>query len=680
MRVATTLLAAASAALAYAAAPEKLNAQPARFFLPEEPRNQHKLLLEAFETLGIERFVPPNSHDQNEAAQNPLYLWSFLPSASEHVDLVWSVAASPPFDQVRFPQTLRPVLNHLPGAEKLTSSDQLFQHIQRRQEIHGRFYFNFVPNHYVLPRDQAAMAQAFPDILKKVEYELKRERDWYIYQRFVVREQPASGDERARTPAQVIITQQQLGEQLAGPFAGKTVEVASYIEPYLLDGHKFSVGFYVAVTSLDPLRVYVFSHAGVKIAKVQYPADVNVLTDRGAYNFDAYHPPWDFPELQKDFHEFPSREREGSNAWAIVKRHMLSRGLDTRRLQREIDDAIVRVIASSRGHFQAEIAKLKRAEATNGSTPTDLGDKFFDLWKFEFEIDDMAKPWLVAVHSNPSLAPETSVFGTDEAIKRRLLLDLLAMVGVPPQAKQSFDQFFHPMTAAFCAQKCADKARVWDTTCWSCPGWFAPNVARRLFDATHEYARRGRFNLVFPDLEKDHSKFMDTPLTEHDVAFDRYLKSLSSGYAEKPSLSFDRSVVCVYREHCSDHGDCVNGVCKCDSQYEGTTCYIPKDTARVNADKTPKVAQREATGAHATSETWKEKVGHLWNRSPAPAVSADGGAGARQGTTTGANASEMAQFSWSKLGLGLLMLAAFLLAAVRVFSAYAPTSHDRKSN
>lgn len=661
-------------------------AQPpaaARFFLSEEPRNQHTLLLEQLETLGIQRFVPPNSQDQGEAAQDPLFLWSFLPKTSDQIDLVWSVAASPPYEQLSFADAHRPKINHLPGAERLTSADLFYKHIKKNQKTHARYYFNYVPHHYELPRDEAKMAKAFPEVLKKVEFEMKRERDWFIYQRFLVREKTANGDEATNTPGSVIVSESDLKAKLATDFQDKQVEVLSYIEPYLLDGHKFNVGFYVAVTSIDPLRIYVFNHAKVKIAKVMYPADVNVNTDRDAYNFDQYYAPWDFPELQREFHEFPSAEREGSNAWEIVKRYMMTQGLDTNRLQREINDAIIRSIASSRGHFQQEISKLKRSPSTaEGAEKTDLTDKFFDLWKFDFEIDDVGKPWLVKVNSNPSLAPEKTTFGTDEAITKRMLFDLLNLVGVHPQAKLPFDKFFRPSTPTFCAQKCADKARTWDSACWSCAGWFPPYVARRLFESMHEYARRGRFSLLFPDLEKDYSKFMDTRLSEHDIAFDRYLQSLSSGYTEKQEYSLvDRKVTCVYREHCSSNGDCVNGECKCDSGYEGVTCYIPKDMDREKEVQAQAAADRVAVDTRA-GETWKQRVGHLWNRSPSPAVvtGTASNTGGGNGGADAAAAKPSEVFSASKLLLGLVLLGAFVLAAYRVFSAPAGGAHDRKSN
>lgn len=684
MRVISALLLALlapAAATTAAAPPTAPSNRRARVFLPEQPRREHQLLLAALENLGVERFEPPAAGREQDAQSR----WAQLPAVNGDVELVWSFAASPPYSELSFPNAFQPVLNHLPGAERLTSSDRLAAHVGQSQRQHGHYYFNFVPDRFVLPRDKERMAQAFPAAAKRVELELKRERDPYIYQRFLVREQPVTTDESAQTPADVIIGDQELAAKLTGPLAGKQVEVAAYVEPYLLDGHKFTVGFYVAVTSVDPLRVYAFSHASVKFAKVPYPSYMDSSSDRRAYNFVEFIPAWDFPELQREFLELPSIEREGSNAWAITKRYMMMKGLDTRRLQREIDDAIVRAIGSSRGHFQSEIGKLTRSERSMEAEveSTDLADKFFDLWKFDFELDDSGKPWLTKVSSNPSLAAEHSVFGTDEAIKKRMLFDLVNMVGVHPLAKQPFDKFFHPSDAAFCTQKCSDRTRAWDTACWSCPGWFAPPVARRLFESVTEYARRGRFNLLFPDLEKDHSKFLDTSLSDHDVAFDRYLKTLSSGYAEhlESPLSTDRKVLCVYREHCSGNGDCVNGECRCDATYEGLTCYLPRGPS--TPTKEPPVpahaaqaAAGDRNGAQA-SGTWKEKVGKLWNGVPAThPLNAD-----VETTEGNADASkDAAAFSPAKALGGLLVLVAFVAAGRRVLSAFVPPTHSRKSN
>ncbi|KAJ0404574.1 hypothetical protein ATCC90586_004870 [Pythium insidiosum] len=573
----------------------------ARYSLTDEPRSEHELLTKQLEALGIERFVPAN---QNPGEQDALHRWQQLLSTDRSVDLVWSLDAYPPFEKLRFSKAFRTKVNHLPGASRLTTGDQFYQHMSELQHTKEKFFFDFVPSYHVLPRDAGKMPQLFADALKKVEFEMKRERDWFIYQRFLVRALPNSGNDDALTPATAVVSQQELDDTINAQFKGKDVEVTQYIEPYLLDGHKFQVGFYVAILSLDPLRIYVYNHAQIKIAKTPYPTKLEVGSDASAYNFKEYTAPWDFPELQKLFREYPSAKRAGSNAWSIVKRYMSLKGTDTRRLQREIDDAIVKTITSNRGYLQSQIGKLERfqAEGEASAEPTNLDESFFELLRFDFEVEDTAKPWLVKVHSNPSISAHTSVFGTDEAIKKGVLFDLLNLVGVHPQAKPTFDAFFGSTNDKFCADKCADKSRVWDTACWACPGWFPKHMARRLYDASSEYARRGEFKLLYPSQSTDYSQFFDNALTEYDQAFNRYIKSFSASYAEKQdSQVSDKALVCVYREHCSGHGDCINGKCSCDDDYEGATCYIPRDRT---SDK---------AAPEATRESWRERMGNLWN-------------------------------------------------------------------
>ncbi|KAK1946907.1 Tubulin polyglutamylase TTLL5 [Phytophthora citrophthora] len=579
----------------------------ARFYLPE-PAQQQKLspVLQQLEALGISQFKAADTQSS----------WGKLQSDSAEFDLVWSVDAAPPFAQLELPNQFNAKVNHLPGAEKLTSPDALAQHLTAQKKKHVKFFFDFSPAHFELPRDQALLTSAYTEARKKSDFSPKRVRDSHVHQRFLLRERAVNGDDASTQRAEVFVTDADLQFKLqSNTFKGKTVVVNQYVEPLLLDNHKFRVGFYVAITSTDPLRVYVYDHPLIQIAKSEYPSTLNVESDPAAYNFDQYIAPWDFPDLQADFHELPSATREGTNAWHVLKKHLRRQGVDTKHLQDEVDAAIAKVVISSRGHFQSEQSKVKRTGA-EGTTPSELSDSFFDLWRFEFEFDDMAKPWLIRVVSNPSMEGTQSVLATDEAIKKRLLHDLLNLVGVHPQARLPFEKFYRPgADTSFCSDKCGDKNRAWDTSCWSCPGWFAPNVARKLFTATTEYARRGSFNLVFPSLELEMSKFLDTELSEHDIAFDRYLKSLSRGYSNLEDFPVsDRAVVCVYREHCSNHGDCVNGMCLCDSSYEGRTCYIPKDF-----DQAGHVQHETGDTGGQDAETWKEKVENLvWNRGDSP--------------------------------------------------------------
>lgn len=630
----------------------------ARFFLPEAPQPQHAPVVQQMEALGISAFQTADGQAS----------WTKLTTESQEFDLVWS-ANDPPFAQLELPHKFTTKVNHLPGAAQLTSPDARSQHIKAQQQKHGKFFFDFVPGHYELPRDRAQLSTAFAEVQKKAEFEPKRSRDAHVYQRFVLRERPPNSIEGASKRATIFVTSEDLEAKLqSSDFAGKTVVADQYVEPFLVDNHKFRVGFYVAVTSVKPLRIYVYDHALIKIAKAEYPSTMQLESDQASYNFDEYIAPWDFPDLQTDFHELPSATRVGTNTWQVLKRYLRKKGVDTKHLQDEIEAAIAKLVLSSRGNFHGEQAKIKRARANEGEgAASDLSDNFFELWRFDFEVDDKAKPWLVEIISNPSMEGKQSVLATDEAVKKQLLRDLFNLVGVHPQARLTFESFYRPADPKFCADKCTDKNRAWDASCWSCPGWFSPHVARELFTASTEYARRGSFNLVFPSLEQELTQFMDTDFSEYDIAFDRYMRSLSNGYAGLEDFPVsERSVVCVYREHCSNHGDCINGMCVCDADYEGRTCYIPKDS-----EQEEHIQQQEAgdTGG-LDAETWKERVEHLWHHADAAKNSNQPSAGAGDGSTA------------SKIFL-LVLLGSFVFVAYRIFTGRADGGielpHDGKA-
>lgn len=643
--------AAVGALLLLSVAPSGSSAAPrdrdnARVFVPEEQAGDElHMLLQQLEMLGIHRFVPPESQSAKP--------WELLRTTSSEFDLVWTTNGPPPYAELRFPSDFLAKVNHFPGSELLTSPDQLESLMRSSRKKHGNFHYSYVPRRFMLGQKDADNAQ-----VEALIAELSRQHTHF---RYLLRVPPAKPDAPHSSGIkirEVAKLREAMGSQFKGVAA---VEAIEYSGPYLLEGNQFRAGFYVLVTSLDPIRIYIHSNVDIRVTKAGYPASESINWERPT----EFMPLWDFAPFQPEFTEFPSAEREGSNAWRIVKRYMMIRGIDTNLLQREINAAVIKTLLASRSQLQEQISKLKREKKSDEAPPSDLSQSFFELWKFDFEIDHTGKPWLHKVHANPSLAPASSAMATDEGLKKRLAFDVLNLIGVHPQAKQPFEKFFRPSDASFCHTKCQDKTRAWDSACWSCPGWFPPYVARTLFDAMQEYSRRGRFNLAFPDLDRDFSRFTSTPLSEHDHAWDRYLKSLSSAYAEHQDFPVnDRVITCVYREHCSDHGDCVNGRCRCDDGYEGSSCYVPQDPTRKRA------AAAAATDASAaTGETWKERMGHLWNAGPTAATK-----------PPTADQIVASRFSASKLLLALLVLSGFLYVAhllvLRYGAAFGTTSQD----
>lgn len=72
-------------------------------------------------------------------------------------------------------------------------------------------------------------------------------------------------------------------------------------KPFLVDGYKFDIGVYTAITSVDPLRIYVYkADVLFRFCPVKYyPFDPKNL-DKYVVG-DDYLPIWNVPSLRLDF-------------------------------------------------------------------------------------------------------------------------------------------------------------------------------------------------------------------------------------------------------------------------------------------------------------------------------------------------------------------------------------------
>jgi tubulin monoglycylase TTLL15 len=108
--------------------------------------------------------------------------------------------------------------------------------------------------------------------------------------------------------------------------------------PYLIDGHAFDFGVYVLITSINPLRIYRYSHENyIRFCPEEYhPFDAKntkkYVVDGG--HFGAYEMP-SFEEMYDDY---------GYSFKMIFEDIIKEQGFDVEKFWRRIDDAIVDVV------------------------------------------------------------------------------------------------------------------------------------------------------------------------------------------------------------------------------------------------------------------------------------------------------------------------------------------------
>uniref|UniRef100_A0A182XWQ0 Tubulin--tyrosine ligase-like protein 5 n=1 Tax=Anopheles stephensi TaxID=30069 RepID=A0A182XWQ0_ANOST len=291
-------------------------------------------------------------------------------------------------------------VNHFPRSYELTRKDRLYKNIERMQHLRGYKHFDIVPQSFLLPQDYKELIAAHnkcrgPWIVKPVAS--SRGRGIFI----------------VNSPDQISSFEQ--------------VVVAKYIsDPLCIDGHKCDIRIYVAVTSFDPLIIYIYEEGLVRLATVKYDRTAENLWNPCMhlcnYSINKYHTDY--------IRSSNAGEEDVGHKWTLsaLLRHLRSQGCNTEQLMLAIEDLIIKAIFSC---TQPIVSACRMFVPHIGNC--------FELYGFDILIDDMLKPWLLEVNLSPSLGCDTPL---DTKVKASMLTDLLTMVGIPaisPLQKACYD-------------------------------------------------------------------------------------------------------------------------------------------------------------------------------------------------------------------------------------------------
>lgn len=108
--------------------------------------------------------------------------------------------------------------------------------------------------------------------------------------------------------------------------------------PLLVDGHKFDLGVYVIITSIDPLRVYIYKgDVLIRYCPVKYhPFDASNV-DKYVVSSN-YLPTWDVPSLGQYYNGLGFGMKDSFDAY------MQSKGINTENVWIQVEEAIKGII------------------------------------------------------------------------------------------------------------------------------------------------------------------------------------------------------------------------------------------------------------------------------------------------------------------------------------------------
>lgn len=161
--------------------------------------------------------------------------------------------------------------------------------------------------------------------------------------------------------------------------------IQEYIQkPFLVDGHKFDIGVYVIITSIDPLRVYIYKGEILfrYCPQKYYPFDAS---DEDKYVVgDNYLPSWKVPALEK-YHELGFGMKNSFDAY------VRNSGRDPQIIWERVEDAVSSII------LQKEKNLIESMKQYNFRT------SYFEMMRVDLIIDEDLDVYLLEANMSPNL-------------------------------------------------------------------------------------------------------------------------------------------------------------------------------------------------------------------------------------------------------------------------------------
>jgi len=283
-------------------------------------------------------------------------------------------------------------VNHFPRSNEITRKDCLCKNMMKMQSLYGYRHFDFVPKTYVLPQEFVQLSE-----------EMERNPDMF----WIVK--PA-----ASSQGRGIFVTDNIND-----IPPKTAMIASqYInDPLLIDGYKFDMRIYLAITSIEPLRLYIYEEGLARFATCKYSPAVNNNKGNRFMHLTNY-------SVNKFNANFvtncdPSADGVGSK-WSLtaLRKYFASMGVKDDFIWARIEEIMIKTILS--------IEPLIKSSC---DMYVPFRTNCFELLGFDIILDSTLNPWLLEVNLSPSLNCDAPI---DQKIKGELIADLFTLAGIVP--------------------------------------------------------------------------------------------------------------------------------------------------------------------------------------------------------------------------------------------------------
>ncbi|XP_013106312.1 probable tubulin polyglutamylase ttll-15 [Stomoxys calcitrans] len=186
--------------------------------------------------------------------------------------------------------------------------------------------------------------------------------------------------------------------------------------PFLVDGYKFDIGVYVVITSVNPLRIYIYSgDVLLRFCPVKYyPFNASNI-DKYVVG-DDYLPTWKLPSLKKYYKYLGGGMRDSFDAYVSEQ------NLDPSIIWAQVEDYIrITILAKEK-----DIVNILQSYKIQN---------FFDLIRFDFIVDEKLKVYLMEANMSPNLS--SAHFKQNSLLYEQILYSVFNLVGIGSPLKST---------------------------------------------------------------------------------------------------------------------------------------------------------------------------------------------------------------------------------------------------
>lgn len=448
------------------------------------PVQQHQLATQALPThtyakgkfLQQHQLLYRTYNSESLLVRSVLELAGFHPTDSHDWNVLWLSGA--PLDYLFKGLNEHQRINHFPRTVEITRKDRLCAAMDRLKERSGGKACKFFPETYVLPQQLPAFQLAYE----------ARHCPWIL-------KPCASSQGRGIS----------LLDPQNAPLPTDSCVVSRYIDdPLLVNGLKFDLRLYVLVSSMCPLRVYLYEEGLTRFASEPF-APISISKSRFIHLTN-----YSVNKKNALFQQNCDEKADNiGHKWSLsaLFRHLEAEGRDIDLLWARIYDLIVKTVL---GMEENSVKAMEKLGIHRGNC--------FDLLGFDVILDRKLRPWLLEVNLSPSLAVDSPL---DLLIKSTLLSDAFNLIGVRAFDRKSTDD--SQIRARIKAKRADSQAGETLTE----------NLCRDLLrDTLEEYSRRGHFLRLYPSSRSDsYDQYFASERVENKWLFSVLFQGLSPAFS-----------------------------------------------------------------------------------------------------------------------------------------------------